>query len=853
MADAIGSIDLSACDQEPIHLLGAIQPMGFLIAVDSRFTILRVSDNVDEFVGHGPDRLLGHPLADIFDHEAIHELRNRLVQLHGYGGVERVFGIGLLAADTGRLFDCAVHIVGDLIVIEAEQSSPTAATEAAGLVRSMIGRLDATGELGQFLKLGARQVHGLTGFDRVMVYRFHDDGSGEVVAEIVQPWIEPLLGLHYPATDIPVQARALYLRTPFRIICDIDAAPVPIVPSLDIAGDPLDLSLSILRAVSPVHIAYLRNMGVVASLSVSIVVEGRLWGMFACHHYAPRCPSFDLRTLTELFAQMFAMRLESRERRAAAAVMATARRTVDRMMAAAAGDVALLGDPDRMMGAIGGMLPCDGVAIWLKGRAVSSGVTPDPAALPEIVDYLDHHAVGQVFATDSLAGILRVAGGGAEVPAGMLAIPMSSEPGDYMMLFRRERIRLVTWAGDPNKPVADPAETLTPRASFAAWREEVRGRSEPFTADERAIAEMLRSSLIEIVLRLAGAAIVEQQRAAQRQEVLIAELNHRVRNILTLISGLVRKSADPTIALSDYTDLLEGRILALARAHDQITQDNWGPAPICKLFETECAEHIAAGRLTLPETMVMLEPLALSTLALVVHELMTNSVKYGALSGDGRVDVEWTLTETGDLMLRWHEHGGPRVAPPRRHGLGTTIIEQSIPYDLGGTAAMTFAPSGLRADFVLPARHVRSVALREPPGSNPAKAPPQPDQPLERPAIHGTLLLVEDSLLIAIYVEDMLAQIGVTRVTTAGTVAAALSEISRAPPAAAILDINLVDDTSLPIADRLRAEGIPYVFSTGYGDTVALPDEHQRVPILQKPYTKFNLAAALLRTIGMDG
>ncbi len=843
-------LDLSACDREPIHQLGAIQPIGFLVAVSRDWTIVRVSDNAGAFVGRPARDLLGLPLADIFDREALHTLRNCLVPLFGADAVERVFGLALLTADRERRFDCAIHESTGLVIIEAEPSNPMESTEAAGLVRSMIRRLDAAGTLAKFLHQGARQVHGLTGFDRVMLYRFHADGSGEVVAEVARGGIDPLLGLRYPATDIPRQARALYLRNPFRIICDVDAVPATILASADDTGGPLDLSLSVLRAVSPVHIAYLRNMGVVASLSVSIIVEGRLWGLFACHHYSPRCAAFDVRTLIELFGQMFSMRLESRERRAAGLVQARARETGDRLIAAIAGDVGRLNDPDWLMTAIRDILPCDGVCVSLKGNTACSGVTPPAAVLPALAARLGEIAPGTIFATDHLASVMPEACDGRDAPAGMLAIPTSSDPTDYVMLFRRPRVALVTWAGNPHKP-AEPGEstdTLSPRASFAAWREEVRDRAEPFTEAEQAIAETLRVSLTEVVLRLAGAAIAERRRASQRQEVLIAELNHRVRNILALINGLVRQSSDPSMSLDSYVDLLEGRILALARAHDQITQDNWGPAPIRQLFEAGAGQYIAGGRVNLSDLPVLLEPLAFSAVSLVVHELVTNSVKYGALSGDGRVDIDWTADAAGDLVLRWSERDGPAVAAPGRHGLGTTIIEQSIPHELGGLATTSYDVAGFRARFVLPARHFRIAAAA---GPDVADVPPSSptDVRVDLLSFNGPVLLVEDSLLVAIHVEDILTQIGATRVSTAATVAAALKEIDAMRPAVAVLDVNLGDEDSLPVADRLRALGIPYLFATGYGEKLGLPAVHAGTAILQKPYTKANLAAALSRAL----
>ena len=221
--------------------------------------------------------------------------------------MERAFGLPLLPGNRDRCFDCAVHLAGPLIVIEAEPAADRPHTDAASLIRSMMTRLDAAADLPVYLREGARQVRALTGFDRVMVYRFDRDGSGHVAAEAARGGIGTFLELRYPASDIPKQARELYLRTPFRVIADVDGETVPIVPARDEAGAPLDLSLSVLRSVSPIHLEYLRNMGVRASLSISIIVGGKLWGLFACHHYAgPRCPSFDRRTVAELFGQMFA-------------------------------------------------------------------------------------------------------------------------------------------------------------------------------------------------------------------------------------------------------------------------------------------------------------------------------------------------------------------------------------------------------------------------------------------------------------------------------------------------------------------------------------------------------------------
>ena len=209
------AVDLSNCDREPIHVLGKVQPFGFLIALTADWLVARVSANSADFIGLSPDDMLGRPISDILASDAIHALRNRITLLRGPDSVERLFSVPLI--EGGPAFDVAVHFSGPMVVVEAEPASHDE-MEASSTVRSMVSRLAQAEGMSAFLRDGARQVRALTGFDRVMVYRFADGGDGEVVAEALRPGIESFFGLHYPASDIPAQARALYLRNIFRII-----------------------------------------------------------------------------------------------------------------------------------------------------------------------------------------------------------------------------------------------------------------------------------------------------------------------------------------------------------------------------------------------------------------------------------------------------------------------------------------------------------------------------------------------------------------------------------------------------------------------------------------------------------
>ncbi|SOB87224.1 Bacteriophytochrome (light-regulated signal transduction histidine kinase) [Sphingomonas guangdongensis] len=847
MADVEPAVDLTNCDREPIHLLGAIQPIGFLLALSADWLVARASANLGEFLGRAPVDVIGRPLADCFPAKAVHDLRNRMALLRGTDSVERMFGCTLVPGKPP--FDIAVHLSGGQIVIEAQPGSDDHG-DASGVVRSMVTRLDQCGDLPTFYREGARLVRALVGYDRVMVYRFAADGSGEVVAESVKAGIGSFLGLHYPATDIPAQARELYKRNLLRVISDVNAAPVPIVPPRDETGRLLDLSLSALRSVSPIHIEYLKNMGVQASMSISIIVDGKLWGLFACHHYTARCPTYERRSISELFAQMFAMRLESRERQQTVEYERRARDISDQLLGAVASDDTLLRDPDWLGDILTAAIPADGVGVWINGSYAFSGVTPNTDEFRRIIRALNGTAAGRVYATDHIGALLPDAGEFRERAAGLLAIPISRTPRDYVVLFRAELIRAVRWAGDPHKPVeyGPNGPRLTPRASFAEWKERVEGHSRPFTPSELRVAETLRATLIEVVLRLADEASAERQQASARQELLIAELNHRVRNILGVIRGLIRQSQPADPAVKDYVRMVDGRIHALARAHNQITDDHWGPAPIQALIDAEAAAFVDGGaeRLHSDGEPVLLNPQAYSTMALVIHELVTNSTKYGSLSTDGDVACRWERNEAGDLLLTWRERGGPPVTPPTRRGFGTTIIDRSVPYDLGGTAQIEYKPEGVEAQFRIPARHVSVTRDRAPAAIRFPRS--SPGHPVETPAdlLKGrTVLLVEDSLIISLDAEDILTRLGAASVMTAATVEAALELIGERRPDLAMLDINLGDRNSFAVAERLDELGIRFFFATGYGEQAQLPDAQRGHVVVQKPYTVENVARAM--------
>ena len=845
------AVDLTNCDREPIHRLGRIQDFGFLVAASMDWMIQHVSANVGSFVDGSPDTLLGEPLDTLLPPGAMHAIRGRLQLLTHNEGSERLFGFDLLG--TGRLFDVAVHVSGHSIVIEAEPSAERPTTNPGTLVKSLIARIQRTDDLNGLFRESVRQLRAVTGFDRVMLYRFAEDNSGEVVAESARSGLESFLGLHYPATDIPQQARALYVRNQIRIIADVLAEPVPIEPGLDPNGETLDLSLSLLRAVSPIHIEYLKNMGVSASFSVSIVIDGRLWGLFALHHYSPRHLAMELRSTTELFGQMIALiieaRLQKEQRRAEEAVRDLHDRFVGKIVSATPSVEALADFADDLRQ----IVPCDGFAVYAKGTARSFGHCPLPDDMPALARFLNRAAASRIYATDELAAVHPAAESYADRVAGVLAIPISRSPRDYLLFFRKELVQTIHWAGNPASKIAASGPNgarLTPRKSFEAWQETVRGKSLAFTEAERKAAETLRVSILEVLLRFNEETERRQSLAAQRQELLIAELNHRVRNILSLIRALIVQSRPGVRTVDEFAAVIGGRIQALARAHDQLTKQNFAAQDLSEIIQTEVQAYIGnkAGRVRLEGPEVDVEARAFSTLALVFHELVTNSAKYGALSdSSGSVAVAWHIDADDTCRIDWREMGGPPVAPPSRRGFGSTIIERSIPHDLGGEAEVNYHLSGLSARFGLPASHYQ---LRDGDSPRPriGEAPQTAATMTETGSLHGlNALIVEDNMIIALDAEQILLDNGVAKVFTAASVADALTIIDAEAVDLAMLDVNLGAETSFPLISPLNRKNIPFIFVTGYGEVLDLPEDAGPVESIKKPFADHQMLAALAR------
>jgi light-regulated signal transduction histidine kinase (bacteriophytochrome) len=504
---AYGEVDLTTCDREPIHVPGAIQPHGVLLALDHSHTVVTVSGNCETLLGPTVEQAIGASLVTLLGEEVSTEV---LASAENTGGVDmfvtRLPGDhpGLVGRLAGARVDVRSHRSGDRLVVEIEDAHDgTVAGLSLRSARRAIGRLASATDVIELGEQLAREISDLLGFDRVMVYRFDQEWNGEVIAEERREDLNPFLGLRYPATDIPAQARRLYTVNWTRLIADIDYEPVPLHPILDPAtGAPLDLSFSSLRSVSPIHLEYLGNMGVTASMSVSIVVEEQLWGLVACHHYSgPHRPNQDARAAAELLGQVASQMFFDREQAEQRDLASRTRARLATLTGRVSGDLhdpvaALLADSE-----LAPLLDAQGVALAEGDRIRTVGPVPDEATLRRIAELLEDPD-RYVSSTDDLSALDPTLASHAAVAAGALRV--GSAPDRWMLWLRPELVQLVDWGGDPTNKLLyaqeSPEVRLSPRKSFDKWRQVVRGRSQPWTTAQTEVADALGVHMQSVLL-----------------------------------------------------------------------------------------------------------------------------------------------------------------------------------------------------------------------------------------------------------------------------------------------------------------------------------------------------------------
>jgi light-regulated signal transduction histidine kinase (bacteriophytochrome) len=856
--------DVTNCDREQIHIPGAILPHGAMLVLDREtLDVLQVAGDVTGLLGTTAEALLGHCVTKIFSPEQIAGLMQLQANLSLLKPRHLLDPQLRVAAD--KPLDASLHRIDQTLILEFEAAdlADRFAADPLAAVQEMVEGFDGAASLLALCQIAAERVRDVAKYDRVLVYRFMQDGSGWVIAESKRDDLAPFLDLHYPAADIPRQARALYVKNGLRLITQVNYEPARLVPADNPrTGKPLDMSQAVLRDVSPIHRQYLRNMGIDASMSISIISGGELWGLIACHHYTPRWLPRHLRAVCELFGSMFSYQLEGFEKHEQFSARMQSRMVLQQLMLNLAGadDYArglteqspnlldyIHGGDTSVAGTRQG-----GVAVSVSGELTYLGITPDKSQIEGLVAWLNTHLLGSegVYATDCLGEVFEPAKAYADVASGLLVISVTHNPSDFIIWFRPELVGTAHWAGQPHKAIAQgpDGDILSPRKSFDAWKETVRGRGLPWSQSDLDAARDLRTSLLDVVLRRITDATRERRIAANRDQLMMAELDHRVKNTLANIEALVIQTSVGADSLSAFVKGLAARIQSMAKAHSLLSQSRWEGVSINSLLMQELAPYLREKALfeIVGPDLVLTSKSALA-LSLAIHELATNAAKYGALSSpSGRVAIRWNLTEAGGIDLSWTESGGPEVNVPNRRGFGSTLIERALAMETDGQARLQYLPGGVVCAVALPAASLASTDNMEAPAMITFSSV---KEQASRRGNSIRVLVVEDSFMIVRTLELVFDNLGWTMVGPATRVPKALALVNTESFDAALLDVNLDGEMAWDVAAALQARGIPFVLSTGYEIDKLLPESLKGSKFVRKPYDLAELENSILEAL----
>jgi two-component system, chemotaxis family, sensor kinase Cph1 len=524
------AVDLLSCDLEPIHIPAFIQAHGVLLVLsEPDLVVTQASENVRQYFDRSVSEVLGRPLFNILKGADVDLIRENVKsgEWSGFNPLRLTVG--------NERFDGIIHRHDGMLILELEAVSLASPQDTnSNHLRAALTSIQAVTTQQDLCDVVVKEIRRLTGFERVVLYRLHPDGAGSVDSESKESGLDPFLNLHYPASDIPQQARDLYLKNWLRIIPYQGYTPVAIVPPRRADnGKPLDLSHSVLRSVSPVHLEYMGNMGVQASMSVSLIVRGQLWGLISCaNHSSARLVPYELRSACEIIGRLASSQLavvSDNEAR----VARESRRSRRGKLAAAlqAGDLleGALSSADALMR----LVDATGVAVVHGIEVQTAGTTPSTRAIGALSGWLNEREDITPYETSWLASGYPPGAQFADVGSGILTFALPGVPVRRIIWFRPEVLQRVKWGGDPGQAKqVDSRRRIHPRRSFEMWKEEVRLHCAAWTALDLEAAEDFRRDAVEIDLERQ---VLREQHAVRARDDLVAVVSHDLRSPLGTI------------------------------------------------------------------------------------------------------------------------------------------------------------------------------------------------------------------------------------------------------------------------------------------------------------------------------
>ena len=514
-------VNLTNCENEPIHIPGSIQPHGFLLGINSSSFIIEFSsNNTADYIVMPFTELLGKDFAAVFGTENEQQLRQFIL----INSRSSPLGMTLNQAH----FQCSIHLSGNHYILEAEPDNPNKdnLVNVYNQTAQFISYMNETSTLQELCQLVADGTRNITGYDRVMIYRFDKEYNGEVFAESCNENIEPFLGLHYPHTDIPSQARDLYMKNLLRLIVDINYVPAPIYTIDDANEKNLDLSLSVLRSTSPIHVEYLQNMGVGATLTISLIHRGRLWGLIACHHYSYKNLTPDIRLAAQLQGQFITSQIDVRQSNEEYEISRKANIAMEKLTAFELPPIAESFKIISLNADLLRLCNATGVSLLVSGKVYKNGLSPSDEDIKILSNWLSTYTNEGAFFTDKIINFVPDLKQVCDTVSGIIYHSLGNN--NSIIWYRPESLTEVNWAGNPDKAIIKDSQGLHPRNSFNQWKQVIKCRSNQWLQPELNTAATYAHSLQKQISLLMLSTEEEKYRTLSE---ILKETNAELENI----------------------------------------------------------------------------------------------------------------------------------------------------------------------------------------------------------------------------------------------------------------------------------------------------------------------------------